>query len=64
MKFLNTDVWRLNVPVFLSAQDRIPPSLALSIAAEGGGVVRDRVMGAGDTWDRNRLRRGNDRSMW
>lgn len=34
MKFLKTDVWRLKVPVFLSAQPRIP--LALSIAAAGG----------------------------
>jgi hypothetical protein len=44
MKFLKTDVWRLNAPVFLSAQDRMPVSLTLSIAAESGVVVKDRVL--------------------
>jgi xanthine/CO dehydrogenase XdhC/CoxF family maturation factor len=63
MKFLNTDVWRLNVPVFLSAQDRMPVSLALSIAAEIGAVVKDRVLVSGSIWNRSRLRRGKDRSM-
>jgi len=45
MKFLKTDVWRLKVPVFLSAQDRIPE--ALSIAAAGGDVerVRELILG-------------------
>jgi hypothetical protein len=42
MKFLKIDVWRLKVPVFLSAQDRIPE--ALSIAAVGGDVERDREL--------------------
>lgn len=36
MKFLKTEVWRLKVPVFLSAQPRIPE--ALSIAAVGGDI--------------------------
>jgi len=45
MKFLKTDVWRLKVPVFLSAQPRIPE--ALSIAAVGGDVeiVRELIFG-------------------
>lgn len=42
MKFLKTDVWRLKVPVFLSAQPRIPE--ALSIAAVGGDVEKDREL--------------------
>jgi hypothetical protein len=46
MKFLKTDVWRLNAPVFLSAHDRMPP--ALSIAAEVGEVVNARVLIPGE----------------
>jgi hypothetical protein len=40
MKFLKTDVWRLNAPVFLSAHPKMPAaSLALSAADEVAIVV-------------------------
>lgn len=62
MKFLKIDVWRLKVPVFLSAQERIPE--ALSIAAAGGDVERDRELILELIWFLSRLRRGNDRNIW
>lgn len=49
MKFLNTEVWRLNSPVDLSAQDRMP--VVLSIAAAGDDVAtKDLVRGFGKNW--------------
>lgn len=45
MKFLNTEVWRLNSPVDLSAQDRMP--VVLSIAAVDDVVAKDLVRGFG-----------------
>jgi hypothetical protein len=40
MKFLKTDVWRLNAPVFLSAHPKMPlASLALSAAPDDAIVV-------------------------
>jgi hypothetical protein len=62
MKFLKTDVWRLKVPVFLSAHERIP--VALSIAAAGGDVEKDWELILGMIWVWSGLRRGNDRSIW
>jgi hypothetical protein len=41
----------------------MPVSLALSIAAKCGVVVKDRVLVFGNIWDRSILRRGSDRSM-
>jgi len=61
MKFLKTDVWRLNVPVFLSAHPKMPAaSLALSIV-----VVVAKVLFSwfGMICGFSRLSRADDLSM-
>jgi hypothetical protein len=60
MKFLKTDVWRLNVPVFLSAHPKMPAaSLALSIVV----VVKVLLSWVGMICEFSRLSRADDLSM-
>jgi len=67
MKFLNTDVWRLNAPVFLSAHPKMPlASLALSAADEVAIVVAKVLVGGVDvgmSCEFSRLSRAADLSM-
>lgn len=60
MKFLKTEVWRLNAPVFLSAHDRI--SSFLSIV--DGVIARDLVKVVWVSCGFSRARRAVDLSMW
>jgi hypothetical protein len=65
MKFLKTDVWRLNVPVFLSAHPKMPAaSLALS-AADDVAIVVAKVLLSwfGIICEFSRLSRAVDLSM-
>jgi len=65
MKFLKTDVWRLNAPVFLSAHPKMPlASLALSAADEVAIVVaKVLVNGVDVTCEFSRPSRADDLSM-
>ena len=67
MKFLKTDVCRLNAPVFLSAHPKMPlASLALSAADEVAIVVAKVLVSGVDvgmSCEVSRLSRADDLSM-